>query len=145
MDKITGRFGRITVGPFSVWKSLGFFFHVAADPARERVFVAAPFECALYMVDLDSGKTLWKHELPIGIRNVTYDSKRNMVYAANYVNGYVYIFDASGRTPRYAGKIFLGRRLRFFNYDPGEDVFLAACANGFLIYDPKAAGRPKLQ
>jgi len=136
-DKESGKVEHLHIGLLRVWKSLGFFFHVTADPVRERAFAAAPFECAVYMVDLNRKKTLWRHELPIGIRDVAYDTKRNMLYAANYVNGYVYKFDASGDRPRYTGRFFIGRRIRFFNYEPDKDVFLAACANGFLIYDPK--------
>jgi hypothetical protein len=140
VDKNSGRSERLYVGLPTIWKNLGFLFHLAADPERERVFAGAPFECAVYMIDLKTKKTVWRYPLPIGIRSITFDTKRRTLYAANYVDGYVYKIDAAGDEPRYLGKIFIGRRIRFFNYEKDEDVFLAASANGFFIYKPGALG-----
>jgi len=137
VDKKSREVENIRVGSLNMWKSLGFFFHVAADPVRERVFVAAPFECAVYMVDLKTKKTVWRVKLPIGIRDLTYDTKRDVLYASNFVNGYVYKIKAEGDSPQRAGRIFLGKRLRYFNYEPDMDIFLGASANGFFMYDPE--------
>ena len=136
-DKNTGKVSRIVVGRSAMWKSLGFFFNATADYKGERAFVEAPFECAVYMIDLKEKKTKWKYALPIGVRDITYDSKRKMIYAANFVNGYVYKIDVSGAKPRGAGSFFLGRRLRYLNYEKDLDIVLSAGSNGFIAYDPK--------
>lgn len=135
-DKKTGKIENIYVGLRYLWKNFGFFFHVKADPDGERAFMAAPFECAVYAVDLERKKVLWRQKLPIGIRDMAYDTKRKVLYAGNFVNGYVYKIDASGDRPRVTGRFFIGKRLRYFNYEPDEDIFLSASANGFYIYDP---------
>ena len=141
-DKKTGKVRNAPAGLWTVWKNFGYFFHVGTDPERERGFVVAPLECALYVVDLEKLKTTGRIVLPIGIRDISYDPKRNMVLASNFVNGYVYKIDVSGKKPKRAGRFFAGRRLRYFNYEPDEDVYFAASAKGFYIYDPEPGGRP---
>ncbi len=140
IDKKTGKVEKVWVGLWSLWKNLGYFFHVTVDPTGEKAFVAAPFECAVYMIDLKTKRVVWKQRLPIGIRDLTFDTKRKLLYASNFVDGYAYIIDTSGDAPRRAGKIFLGRRLRYINYEQDEDILLAASTNGFIMIDPKKTG-----
>jgi hypothetical protein len=134
-DKKSGDIDDIAVGGRYLWKNLGFLFHVEADPDGERVFVAAPFECAVYAFDLERKKTVWRQKLPIGIRDMAYDRKRKMLYCANFVDGYIYRIDASGAKPRLKGRVFAGSRIRFLSYEPDEDVILSASANGVVEYD----------
>ncbi len=139
-DKKTGKTERIAVGMLRMWKNWGFFFHVEGDPDRERAFIGAPMESAVYMVDLERKRVAWRYQLPIGIRDLGYDSRRQVLYASNFVNGYVYKIDVSGEKPVGLGKIYVGRRVRYFNYEPDEDFFIAASANGFFKYSPADAG-----
>lgn len=140
-DKKSGKTGMIKVGAQTFWKNFGFLFHVAADPAGERAFVAAPFECSVYQVDMLKKKTVNKINLPIGIRDLAYDTKRNELYAANFVNGYVYRLTTKNNRLAIKDRFYVGRRLRYFVYQPDKDVFLAASSNGFHIYRPDAAKR----
>jgi len=135
-DKQTGAIATIRYGMLNIWRNFGFAFHVTADPARERAFIGASFEGAVYAIDLETRKVLWRYPLPVGIRDMTFDTKRGILYASNFVDGYAYMIDATGKKPEYLGRIYIGRRLRYFNYEADRDVFLAASTNGFHMYDP---------
>lgn len=135
-DKTTEKIKNISIGKAMVWKNLGFLFHVTTNPEKELAYVAAPFECAVYEIDLETGKTSGKIKLPIGIRDLTFDTRRNELYASNFVNGYVYRIKTDGKM-KLLEKFYVGRRLRYFNYEKDQDVFLAASANGFYIYQPE--------
>lgn len=138
VEKDSGETYTIPVGPLRILKSFGMFFHVEGDPDHERAFVGAPFEGAVYMVDLDKKKEAWRLPLPVGVRDLGYDSRRQVLYASNFVNGDVYVIDVSGAKPVIKDKLFVGRRVRFFNYEKDEDFFLSASSNGFYIYYPDA-------
>lgn len=134
-DKANEKIENISVGKSMMWKNFGFLFHVTTDPANERAYVAAPFECAVYEIDLKKKKVTGKIKLPIGVRDLTFDTKRNELYASNFVNGYVYRIKTGGKL-KLLERFYVGRRLRYFNYEKAQDVFLAASANGFYIYEP---------
>lgn len=138
-DKETGETDRISVGAVNMWRSWGFFFHTEADPDRERAFIGASMEGAVYMVDLEQKRVAWRYPLPVGVRDLGYDNRRQVLYASNFVNGYVYKIDVSGEKPRDLGKFYVGRRVRYFNYEPDEDIFIIASTNGFYTYSPAEA------
>ena len=138
-DKETGRTETMHIGLPTLWKNWGHFFHIATDPEKERVFVEASFECAIYEIDPARKKILWRLPMPIGVRDMAFDTRRGYLLAGNFINGYVYIIDVSGKKPIILDKFYAGRRLRYLNYEADTDVFLIASGNGFYVFEPALA------
>ncbi len=80
------------------------------DPIGRRVYVAEASLGLLTVLDYDSGRVL--HRLPIdfGVRYVTVDNDRGLVYLANFLRGDVIALDLA--TGAEVGRWFAGRFVR---------------------------------
>jgi hypothetical protein len=105
----------------SSWLSLSWGCDWSAD--REKVFVAVATLGQLVTIDRRSGDVLDRAFVGFGVRPLTYDPRRNVVYVGNFLRGDVLAFDVS--TGRVTRRWFAGRYLR--------DIELTRDGTGLLV------------
>lgn len=91
----------------------GGFNHMSVDPARQRLFAAAPTNGTIEVVDLKTGKTLasMAGESPAAVR---FAPEFNQLYATRGHSVYVY----AGKTLSQFAKVNLDSNLDELQYDP---------------------------
>lgn len=80
------------------------------DQATRLVYAADASLGVLVTLDYDSGEILDRRRIEFGVRYVTLDKKRNVVYLANFLGGDVVALDLS--TGAEGGRWFVGRFVR---------------------------------
>lgn len=110
--------------------SLGLSTAVEVDPLKEEIYMAFPLEGSIYVLSERNFQLVKKLKVSVGIREMAFDTRRSLLYAANYTTGYIYgVFPLTGEIRK---KIFIGKRIREIHYDPVLDRLLATSANGFM-------------
>lgn len=93
------------------------------DPERSHVFVAVSTLGQIATIDRNSGDILDRAFVGFGVRPVTYDPQRNVLYAGNFLRGDVLAFDVATR--RVKRRWFAGRFVR--------DIELTRDGAGILV------------
>lgn len=129
----SGSAPRLSKVCFSYWDtlmSLGPAIGLAVNVKRKEIYMGLPYEGSIYVIQEGSFNRLRKIHVGVGLRELTFDSRRGVLYAANYIRGE--IVGVSPETGRILKKIFVGRRIRQISYEPRIDRLLATSANGFM-------------
>lgn len=110
--------------------SLGLSTAVEVDPLKEEIYMAFPLEGSVYVLSEKNFKLVKKLKVSVGIRELAFDARRSLLYAANYTSGYIHaVFPLTGEITE---TIFVGKRIREIRYDPVLDRLLVTSANGFM-------------
>ena len=115
-------FGRQAPSPWSV---LAISWGCDWDPVARRVYTAVPNLGFLYEIDYDSGQILRKHWIGFGMRGVTLDRRRGLVYVTDFLGGYVRAIDTA--TGEERARWFVGRfpREAYLSRD-GDSLFVGS-------------------
>jgi hypothetical protein len=105
----------------SSWLALSWGCDWSVD--RQRVFVAVSSLGQIVTIDRSSGDVTGRSFVGLGVRPLTYDPRRNVLFAGNFLRGDVLVFDvATGSVVR---RWFAGRYVR--------DIELTRDGNAILI------------
>jgi DNA-binding beta-propeller fold protein YncE len=114
-------------------QNLGLLMGFAIGRNTHRLYIGTPLEGSIYVYNLDTMKLEKKIRDTIGLREIALDEDRNLLFAGNYVSGFLSIFDLSN--DRLLDRIFIGRKNRQILYDPKRRVVFVTSANGFFAVD----------
>ena len=79
--------------------------------------MAVTLEGTVYVIQEEGLKRVRKSSVGVGVRELAFDSRRGVLYTANYITGEIVgISPSSGEIIR---RIFVGRRIRQLVYEPG--------------------------
>jgi hypothetical protein len=112
------------------WAWLAFSDGCDFDPATRTAYVGVGTLGLVAVLDYDTGalaKTFWAG---FGVRPVLLDRKRKLLYAGNYLDGWVRELDASIGTP--LRRWFVGRFVRHIVPAPSGDALLVTSSMGIV-------------
>jgi hypothetical protein len=127
----------VPIGLFNFLMGLGVGNGIAADAAGKQFFTGMPMHGAVYVFDAQKNKFKRRITLEVGIRDLTFDPERRALFAAGYLTGHVFVINAD--TYQVVDKIFVGRKVRHINWDPGNKRLYVTSANGCLEVNPYLA------
>lgn len=113
--------------------SMGYFLGMEIDPELNEIYITSPLSGSVYIYDYSTLQLKHSIRVGVGLRETTYDPRRKLLFAGQYVNGYLYVIDMRARAIR--GQIFIGKRNRQILFDPATNRVLTTSANGFLDVD----------
>ncbi|MFT3714008.1 MAG: hypothetical protein QM817_40625 [Archangium sp.] len=100
------------------------------DPPSRRVFTSVANLGLLGTIDYDSGRYLSTHFVGFGVRAVTWDSRRRVVYLADFLRGDVFVVDPE--TGHESARWFVGRFVRSVTLSRDGSALFATSTAGVV-------------
>ncbi|MCB9488004.1 MAG: hypothetical protein H6684_04660 [Deltaproteobacteria bacterium] len=109
---------------------LGIFLEI--DPVDRRLYLPATFTGELRILDSETLEERDRVPLEVGIRDLTFDAKRRVLYVAGYFRGGLYALDVD--SGRILGKLDLGPALKPPQLsDDGRFLYIRSSAGVFQV------------
>ncbi len=110
---------------------------IAVDSAGRRIYLCSGLYGKVRVLNLENAEVKDTLDFEVGLRNLNFDEKRNLLLVGNYFKGVLTAYDPVARCA--IGKIFLGDRLRWTQVDPVSGKYYAASSVGGFEIDPDKA------
>ncbi len=123
-------------------------FHVLVEEVKNEVYVSAPLESKIFVLDGDNLEVKRSYYAGFGVREFAVDSKKDLLFVGTYFDGKVKIIDM--KKNKTISEYTLGPLLRSIFYDSDTKKLFAASGCGVFeikyqndIYDKKQSETSK--
>lgn len=99
------------------------------DSVRKLFYVAGFFSGKIHIVSQPDFKEMKTFLIKPGIRPIAVDSQRNVLYAGNHMDDYMYVLNFDGKI---LGKVFVGKRCRSIVLSPRTRRLFVGTSAGIL-------------